>query len=594
MKAHPAPRKLLAWTAAALLVLASACSSDSPSEPSREPSGGGGGGGGSVTYNVSVSLSPASAPAGSDDPVIVTVRARRADNNAAAPDGTLAVVSAPSGAFGNQAGSDSATVELTSGQVQVAYFPPAEGTSVVITANVASNIGRATLQLDEPDVFLVSGVEPNFGSPQGGDTVTVRGAAFERPVRVTFGGAAAEVLSTTDNRIRVRTPASSAGPGTRATVAVSVTINVNEAEQTTDSLPGAFTYTPGGEQPTQPVILSVTPGTGPNEGGTPVSIIGEGFQSPLQVEFGAEGTFLEAEVTSVSSGRIEAVTPAATGFGDALRNSSVSIRVRHLSSGETAVLANAFRYGSEVRITSLSPTQGPYFGGTITTTFGQGFDAPVALEAGGEAQDVVSVTGTEIVFRTVPIAPRQCADQTGPVRVVNIETGDGADGPPFTYQVVIYSPLILSINPTTGPQAGGTLVTIRGEDLRDPLVLFGGRPGELVSVASDGSELTVRTPFLPEERLRTEACDDNGDGTQGTRFVSTAVNVTVENRATACTDTFEDGFAYTPTDTSCRNDVGATEPDPECSDGIDNDGDTDIDFPDDAECTDANDDDESA
>lgn len=597
MTAYPQLRKITLGLATVAMMVAAACSSDSPSEPTRNPGPPPGTGGGSSTFNVTVSLSPGAVPVGSTDPVLVTVRAVRSDNGQAPPAGTTAVVSAPIGSFGAAGGPNSIAVTLTNGVAQIQYFAPDQGNqpSVVIQASIGGSVGRATLTLDEEANFFVSFVEPASGSPQGGDVVTINGGGFKAPARVVFGGVNAQVLSVSLTQIRVRTPASTSAPDERVTVPVTVTIDVNGEDQASDSITGAFTYTPGGGGDNQPTIFTVTPGTGPNEGGTVVSIGGEGFAPPVQVEFGAEGTFLEAQVLSVSSNNIQVRTPAATGFGQSLQNQSVSIRVRNLTSGLTATRVNAFRYGVEVLITSSSPGSGPYFGGTTVTIFGQGFDAPVAVEAGLEPQSVISVTGTEVVIRTVPIVTTSCADQTGPTRIVNIESGlVSNDGPNFTYIVEALSPLVFDVDPSSGPEGGNTLVTIVGENLFDPLVNFGGRPATPVSEAANGTQAQVRTPFLPIDAFDTEACDDNADGAQGERYLPTAVDVLVTNRSTTCDFNFTDAFVYLPADPSCRNDVGPVDPDPECSDGIDNDGDTMTDFPDDPECTDADDDDESA
>lgn len=597
MKSRSVLRKLSLGFAAVLMVVAGACSSDSPSEPTASPNPPPGtGGGGSTTYNVTVTASPSSVAAGATDPVIITVRAVRADNGAPPPNGTAAQVSAFVGSFGAPGGDDSAILQLTNGTAQVTYFVPADvSDAVTVTATVAGNSGRTTIQVEEPDTFFIAGVSPNSGSPVGGEIVTINGNGFEPPARVAFGGANAEVLSVNPTSIRVRTPESPSPANERATVAVSVTINVNEEKQASDTLTGAFTFAPGGPDNNQaPTVLSASPTTGPNEGGTRVRIIGSGFQSPVQVEFGSGGTFLEAEVESVQSNELVVRTPAATGFGSALRDQTVDIRVRNLNSGLAATFASAFRYGTEVRITSLSPSQGPYFGGQLVTIFGQGFDAPVAVEMGGRAQQIISVTGTEIVVRTVAIITESCADEIGPVSVVNIETAGSATGPDYRYQVAQFTPIIFSVSPSSGPQGGGTVLTVRGENLLDPLASVAGRPAEVLSVAGDGSEITIRTPFLPREEFTTEACDDNADGTSGERFVPTAVNVTVVNRLTSCQVTFEDGFVFNPSDSSCRNDVG---PPPEtvveCADGFDNDGDGFIDAAD-PQCTGPDDNDESA
>jgi len=600
MNAYPKLRKLTLGLATIALMAAGACSSDSPSEPSRTPGPAPGTGGGtSSTFNVTVTVAPTAVPIGSTEPVLVTVRATRRDNGQPAANGTAAVVSAATGAFGALGGPSSVAVTLTNGVAQLQYFAPDQSTatSVTIQANVAGSIGQAQLTLEGEVNFFVSFVEPSSGSPQGGDTVTINGGGFKAPARVLFGSTNAQVLSVSANRITVRTPVSSSPPDQRITVSVTVTIDVNGDDQASDTITGAFTYTPGGGGDVQPAIFTVTPGTGPNEGGTVVSITGEGFAAPVQVEFGSDGTFLEAEVLNVTSTNIQVRTPAATGFGQALQNQSVSVRVRNLDSGLTATRVNAFRYGSEVLITGASPDRGPVSGGDTVTVFGQGFDAPVLVELSDVQQQVISVTGTEIVFVTSGLAG-VCGNSTQLVTVTNIETG--AQAVPtagdvfYTYSILGFEPLIFQIVPNTGAEGGNTQVTISGENLGNVLTTFGDKPASQVSAAANGSQVVVRTPFLPRADFAVEACDDNADGSQGERFIPTAVDVTVTDRITTCTFTFPDGFSYTPADSTCRNDVGAMEPPPECSDGVDNDGDMDIDFPDDAECVDADDDDESA
>jgi len=132
----------------------------------------------------------------------------------------------------------------------VAYFPPVDvGTgTVIIQARLESSIGQAALQILEPATFFIASVEPNVGSPNGGEPVSILGGGFETPVRVTFGGVPAQVESVAPNRIRVTTPPSTASVPVGGTlpVAVSVTINLNEIEQASDTLPSAFIYSRGG------------------------------------------------------------------------------------------------------------------------------------------------------------------------------------------------------------------------------------------------------------------------------------------------------------------------------------------------------------
>ncbi len=566
MRARTIPLAILALLLAGAVVLAPACTSDSPSEPSQPtppPPGGGGG----ASFAITVTATPGTIEAGGAESATIRVQVRRTDNNQPPPDGTTVVVATTAGALGSPTGPSSAVVELGGGVGAIPLFPPADPGTAVVQAQLQGSVGQTTVEFAEPDTFFVAFVEPAVGSPQGGDQVTIRGSGFEPPVRVLFGAGNAQVLSVSSGQIRVVTPPSPGAGNQQSVVAVSVTINVNEEEEATDTLTGGFTYSPGGSTQV-PAILSVTPGSGPNEGGTLVVITGEGFNAPVQVIFGT-GTAdnfqgQEAEIQSVTSGRIEVLSPAALGFGQDNQNQSVAILVRNLTSGLATVRPSAFQYGTPVLITAVGPTTVPFFGGVLVTIHGQGFDAPVAVSLGGIGQPPTSVTGTEIVVATQPIVTTQCQDVSGPISVTNIETGGSAtaQGLTFTYRVVAFSPEIFDVDPNSGPQAGNTLVTITGANLRTPRVEFGGRPAALVSVAADGTSVTVRTPFLPDEALRTEACDDNMDGTQGQRFLPTAVDVTVINRDTTCEFTFEDGFVYTPANTTCRNDVGPPPPPP--------------------------------
>jgi hypothetical protein len=432
----------------------------------------------------------------------------------------------------------------------------------------SDTLPNAFTYLSDTGAFFIQEIQPNEGDSAGDESVDVVGGGFLAPVRVFFGANPATVTAVTPTRITVRTPPLDIPRGTSQTVNVTVENDINGANAATETLNNAFTYRGGGIIPV-PMILSVTPGAGPNEGGTLVTIVGDGFQTPVQVLFGqgttaADFTGIEAEVVSVTPTQIRVRSPAATGFGQANLNQEVDILVRNVGVGTAGIAPNAFTYGVAVLITSLSPGTGPYFGDTLVTLFGQGFDEPVAVGLAGFAQTPISVTGTEVIMRTVAIDPASCADVVGPSTIVNIETGDGDDGgPDFRYEVDAFTPRIQGLSPESGPQAGGTIVTITGLNLITPLeVVFGDANGTIQSVNTAAGTLTVRTPSFPRDSLLEEACDANGDGTEGTRFIPTAVDVVITNQLTDCTSTFRRGFTYIPADSSCRNDVGEPPPPP--------------------------------
>lgn len=595
MRTQTPLRILLLVLAAVLLAVAGACSTDSPTEPERPaPTPPGGGGGGATAFNVTVTAEPPTVVAGSDDPVLITVRALRADNGQPAAAGTLAVVSALEGAFVTPDGAQSVTVELINGQAQVVYFPPVdeEGT-VVVRANVGGSSGQVTLEIEGTATFFVSHVSPATGSPQGGDTVAILGNGFEPPVRVLFGGVNATVVSVSPNRITVRTPPSPGPANAPTTVPVTVTINLNEEEELADTVTGAFTFTPGGGEVQQPTVFSVTPTTGPNEGGTPVSIIGEGFQAPVQVEFCAGGDCVEAAVQSVSGTRLEVRSPAATGFGAVLRDAQADIRITNLNSGLATTRAAAFRYGVSLQVTGLQPDVVDAEDPDLVTIFGSGFESPLVVLVNGVQQQVVSVTGTQVVFRPADISINGCPEpgaivstRTVSVRLLN-SGAEGASPISLKYTADVPRPLVQNVVPNTGPGAGGTSVNVNGSGFDSPVrVLFGGNQAGVQSISP--TQVRVTTPAFTGD-FPTEACTASG-GVPGTRQRPVSVDVEVINLDTGCSDLASGAFVYEPPTTCVPNETAT----PQCSDGIDNDADTFIDFPADPQCADANDNTEGA
>jgi PKD repeat protein len=551
---------------AAALAVSLACSTDSPTEPRQNPQPPGGQPSG--TFTITLGLSTNQVSVGSPDPITVTVNVRQVSNNQPPPNGTTVELRTTLGDFNTRgSGQRTGIAELFNGTAQVLLFAGDSSGTAQVTARLQDSVAQASVSFVGSATFFLQAIAPTIGSPNGGETVRITGGGFREPARVTFGSFPAQVLSVTNDTIRVRTPAIDLPVGGTQRVGVTVTSGLNTEFEQSDTLANAFTYTRGGSA-NQPVIFSVTPNSGPNEGGTRVVIEGDGFESPVQVLFGTGGSpasfsGVEAVVESVTSTRIVAVSPSATGFGQNNQNAEVSILVRNRNSGDAAIFANGFRYGVPVLITAIQPNQGPYNGGTLVTLFGQGFDEPVAVSLAGFGQQIVSVTGTEIIVRTVAIDPGGCSDAaaTGPSSVTNIETGDSATGPNFTYRVEAFAPRINGVAPDSGD--GGEIVTISGSNFTSSVEVgfaVGGQElrGSIQSVTP--SQITVRAPTPPPSVFDTQDCDDNGDGTTGERYIPTQGDVLVTDTRTTCEASFAGGFTFLPTDTSCRNDVGPVEP----------------------------------
>lgn len=580
-----------------LLTLAVGCQSDTPSEPSgsgttippQAPPQ-------TVTYNITVTPSPAQLAAGSSTSSTITVQVRRSDNGQVPPDLTPLTLTTTLGDFGSfGSGVRSLELQLVNGQAQAVLFPGTNAGTATVRAQVDSSAGAANIQIGTQATFFVSSVSPGVGSPQGGEEVTINGGGFDGPVRVTFNGAAAQVRSVTPDRIRVLTPSAVAagvdvGVGQSAPVTVSVTINVNEQGSATDSLANGFTYALG-TSTQQPQFFSISPASGSNDGGTTATIVGTGFQAPVQVFFGngtvTSFTGIEATVQSVTPNQIIVTTPAARGFGLDNVNQTVDILIRNQNTGFATVATDRFTYGTDVLITAVGPGIGDFRGGTTVTIQGQGFDDPVAVSLGGIGQTVLSVTGTQIVVRTSGILLTTCPAsgfvQVTNWRVVNIETGDFDDAPELGFQYTVPLPQIFGINPSSG-NPGTTTATITGTNFSSNVqVLFGdatnGAAAQVLSTSP--TSISIRVPNPPTGfTFNTEPCDGNGDGNPGgTRNVATPISVTVRNLdGTNCVTTLSNVFTLNPPNTTCTGDTTTPPPAPQCSDGIDNDGDGRIDF----------------
>ena len=552
-----------------------ACDADSPTEPTRtvnppaSPTG-------TVTgFAITVSVNPSTVVIGGTTPVTVTVTARRTDNNQFVPNGSTAILSTTSGTLTSGAATG-ATINVVfgfNGTAQATLTPPTQTT--VVRAQIQQNTAQATIQVvaaPEELPLAISALVPNFGPPTGGTEVRIEGSGFSGPAQVTFGGLIAEILSLSSSVIRVRTPAVELGSGQNLVVGVTVNINVGQEDAASDTLASGFTYTRNAS-PLIPKIISLTPTSGPNEGGTQVTIFGEAFGDEVQVFFGA-GSRVESELLDRSPSRLLVVTPPATGQNAGNQNSTVQVEVFDLRSGFSAVRPNAFQFGAGAMfISSFEPPEGTYFGGTTATIFGSGFEAPVQVDFGSRRQQVVSVSGTEIVAQSIgPIEIANCARPSGPVSVVNIETNESFTSDlTFTYRPV--EPRVGSVSPNSVvadvdsgaiiPPPSETTITGSGFDRQNfpPEVTFGStRSPSVVITSLDGNPLHFGNGVGDEMRVAIpdflgsfpeEACT-TGDGVSGMRFTETRVDVTVTARDTGCFGVLTGSFTYIPSDTTCR------------------------------------------
>ncbi|MEA2603927.1 MAG: trimeric autotransporter adhesin [Acidobacteriota bacterium] len=527
-----------------------------------------------TSFVVTVTASPGDITAGGTGSSTINVEVHRSDNGQVPADGSTVHVTTTLGGFGSTGGPNAVDLQLVNGRASATLFASATETgTATIRADYASSSGTFTgatnVRIGQAATFFVSSVDPNLGNPQGGEVVNILGGGFVAPVRVTFNGATATVRSVTPGRITVVTPSAAAagvpvGVGQTAAVSVQVTINLNKPNELSDTIDRGFTYALGGGTQ-QPVVFSVSPTLGTNDGGTRITIVGDGFQQPLQVLLGrgtSANSFngVEATVESVTPTRIVAITPAARGFGQNLSNQVVDILVKNVNTGFSSVASQLFKYGTNVQITAMTQGSGPYTGGTRVIIQGSGFDDPAAVSflfgGVGVAQQVVSVSGTEVVIITsaAPL-PTTCPVNglisSNSVSVTNIDNGDG-DTAPIGFNFIVPLPQIFSLDQGSGT-TGSTLIIAGINFTGVPQVTFGdaanGSTAQVLNAT--GTSITLRVPNPPQGfTFNTQACTVGS--TAGTQSVATPINITVRNADTACSATFRNGFLLIPPDTSCH------------------------------------------
>ncbi len=323
--------------------------------------------------------------------------------------------------------------ELGNGNTTSSDVPVA--VSGLMGATAISGGSSHSLSLGPP-LATVSGIEPKAGPPPGGTPVTITGAGFSEATAVRFGSTnAASFKVESETKITAVSP-----PGT-GTVEVTV-------------------ITPGGTSATTPAdtftyglsVSKIEPSAGPAAGGTSVTITGAAFTGATAVRFGSTNA-TSFKVESETS--IKAVSPPGTEVVD----------VTVTTPAGTTATTSADRFSYAPTVTAITPKSGEESGGTSVNITGTNFTGVTAVKFGSanaasfKVESETSVTavspaGKYDVNVTVTTAggtsPTSSADQFS------------YDGPSTCTPRESESPVVTSVEPNSGPTAGGNSVTIRG------------------------------------------------------------------------------------------------------------------------------------
>jgi hypothetical protein len=369
---------------------------------------------------------------------------------------------AATGVVVNSASSISAISPMGAGTVDVTVTTPG-GTS---TANPP---GDQFTYIPAP---TVTGVSPSAGPLVGGTPVTITGTNF---MGTGFGAATVMFGANAATGVVVNSASSISAISPMGAGTVDVRVTTANGGTSAANPPGdQFTYDP------VPTVTGVSPNAGPLAGGTAVTITGTGFVAGATVHFGASA----APGAVVNSATSISVPSPSHGAG--------TVDVTVTTPGGTSAAnppGDQFTYDVVPTVSAVSPSSGPGAGGTGVTITGTGFVAGATVHFGANAATGVVVNSATSISATSP-AGAGTVDVT-----VTTPGGTSAANPPGDQFKFIAAPTVTSVSPNTGPDAGGTSVTITGTGfLGDAAtVSFGGAAATNVVVNSDTS-ITATSP----------------------------------------------------------------------------------------------------
>lgn len=381
----------------------------------------------------------------------------------------------------------------------------------------------------------VASISPATGPLAGATSVVITGTGFATTDTVDFG----TVASPTAAPCTSATTCTAVSPAGTTAGPVDVTVLAGTTASST-SAADLFTYVAATSA--APAVTSIAPNSGPLAGGTSVTITGTGFAPGDTVDFGnvASTTASCSSATSCTA-TSPAPSPAVT------VPTMEDVTVLDGTTASAIVTGDEFTYTSGPAVASISPTSGPLTGGTSVVITGTGFATTDTVAFGS----VGSPTTAPCTSTTTCTATSPAGTAAGPVDVV-VYDGTTADSSKsaadqFTYKssTATGPPTVTSISPTSGPQAGGTAVTITGTGFSTTgtTVDFGTTPSTAV-VCSSTTSCTASSPV-------------GGSGTLD--IVDVTVTVNGITSATSSSDLFTyQGTAGGSTTTTTSSDGGSS------------------------------------
>ena len=354
---------------------------------------------------------------------------------------------------------------------------PLNGTSTptqLVVRSPAAPAGRADAIVTNPDgqtfisplafTFLVpppvfaatAPVTPAAGPTAGGTAVRILGSYFLPPVQVYFGDAQVQTItSQSTTELDVIAP-----PG----IAGAVGIRVVNSDGQFSTLPAAWAYQP------PPVLLTVSPTSGPPEGNIPVYLKGRYFNldatNLASVQFGNASVLAIATATATD---LAVTIPSSTAAGSL----TVAVTITN-KDGQKVTVPGSFVYLPPAQppvVNGVTPAASTLSGGLTVTVLGAHFQFGAAVYFGAYTAGMANPPPqcANVVVQSdgalTCVAPAAAQPGLVALTLVNPDGKASTLNGAFTY-VAGPPPAQLglqSLSPGAGDVSGGTRVIIAGQ-----------------------------------------------------------------------------------------------------------------------------------
>ena len=215
--------------------------------------------------------------------------------------------------------------------------------------------------------------------------------------------------------------------------------------------------------------------------------------------------FIGSAPCVITSASLDQLNCTTTSHYDTTANITVNVL------GEIAVLENGYQYDDNLTptITSVTPSSGPVYGGTLLTITGEVLDDTISVSIGDAPCTITFSNSTNVECTTTSHAPSSLpiSLSTGQGVARMAAEGSGQDMPFFfTYELEVNS-----VGPLMGSVNGGQRITIEGRGFHPTLtkVFIGSQKAYVVS--ANDNEVVCLTP--PPTDRHTVAFVDGGYNT---------------------------------------------------------------------------------